>query len=63
MNSRKMLLRDIETLRESIKLNRAEIGKPELTQADRVAMITHGARCMEELAGLIGLLNSYEPSN
>ena len=29
-----MLLRDIETLRESIKLNRAEIGKLELTQAD-----------------------------
>jgi len=62
MINRDKLVRDIETLRESIKLNKEEMKKPGLTQADRIAIIRHGAWCMQELAELIGLLNSFESS-
>jgi hypothetical protein len=60
MTEQDKLIRDIETLRESIKINREEIARPGITQAERVAIIRHGAWCMQELAGLIAALSAID---
>jgi hypothetical protein len=63
MTQREKLLRDIKGLRESIELNRYEIAKPDITAAERRAIIEHGAGCMRELAELIAELNALDGSN
>ena len=60
MTSQEKILRDIATLIESIQLNRADLSKPELTGAERAGIIKHSALLMQELAGLIGRVNSSE---
>jgi hypothetical protein len=59
MTSKEALIRDIDTLRESIELNKAEIAKPELSSADRAMIIQHSTWCMKKLAELIELANSH----
>jgi hypothetical protein len=63
MTEREKMLRDIKTLRESIALNRIEVAKPDITGAERRAIIEHGAWCMQELAKLIADLNALDSSN
>jgi len=63
MTKREKLLRDIKGLRESIEINRTEIAKPDITAAERNAIIEHGAWCMEELDKLVKDLKTLESSN
>jgi hypothetical protein len=60
MTEREKLLRDIQGLRESIELNRAEVTRPDITGAERRAIIKHGVWCMQELAKLIADLNALD---
>jgi hypothetical protein len=60
MTHKEQLLRDIDTLRESIELNKAEIAKPELSSSDRAMIIQHSTWCMKNLAELIELAISLE---
>jgi hypothetical protein len=58
MTRKEQLLRDIDTLRESIELN--DIAKPELSSSDRMMIIQHSTWCMKNFAELIELAISLE---
>jgi hypothetical protein len=60
MTRKEQLIRDIDTLRESIELNKVEIAKPELSSSDRAMIIQHSTWCMKTLAELIELAISLE---
>lgn len=60
MNHREMLERDINTLRESIRLNYADLGNGIVSSEDRNGILKSIAICNEELAQLIGRLASSE---
>lgn len=61
MNEREKLLRDIETLGQSIRLDWADLASLRLTSTDRAGIRTHIASCVKDMMALIERLER-EPS-
>jgi hypothetical protein len=63
MTNREKLVRDIETLRESLRVNREELANRPMSDAELRGIVQHGAWLMDELAQLLALASKPENSN
>lgn len=58
MNEKEKLIRDIDTLRESIRLDWQEIGTKSLTDEEKQGIRQHIGWCQNELDNLLKRLDS-----
>jgi hypothetical protein len=63
MTDQQKRLRDIDTLRESIRLNYADLNKMVLTGVERAGIRQHIGWCIKDLTELLTRLDSAPQSN
>lgn len=63
MTDQQKLLRDIDTLKESIRLNHADLDKLVLTPSERAEIRESIKWCISELCELLARFDGASPSN